>query len=51
MMSHDKRGGTRIIYFWWVSTDRILLLEICAKSEQENLAASKVEELKRKLTL
>ena len=48
---HGKRGGARIIYFWWVSGDRILLLDIYAKSEQENLAASKIDELKRKVTL
>jgi hypothetical protein len=44
--SHGKRGGARIIYFWWVATDRILLLDIYAKSEQENRAASKIVELK-----
>jgi hypothetical protein len=48
---HGKRGGVRIIYFWWISADRILLLDVYAKSEQENLAASKIEELKRKVTL
>jgi mRNA-degrading endonuclease RelE of RelBE toxin-antitoxin system len=48
---HGKRGGVRIIYFWWVSADRILLLDVDAKSEQENLTASKIEELKRKVTL
>jgi hypothetical protein len=47
---HGKRGGARIIYFWWTSADRILLLDIYAKSEQENLAASKIEELRRKVT-
>jgi hypothetical protein len=47
---HGKRGGARIIYFWWTSADRILLLDIYAKGEQENLTAFKIEELKRKVT-
>lgn len=47
---HGKRGGARIIYFWWTSADRILLLDIYAKGEQENLGAPKIEELKRKVT-
>jgi hypothetical protein len=48
---HGKRGGARVIYFWWISADRILLLDIYAKGEQENLEASKIEELKRKVIL
>ncbi len=46
---HGKRGGARVIYFWWTSADRILLLDIYAKGQQENLGASKIEELKRKV--
>jgi hypothetical protein len=48
---HGKRGGARIIYFWWISADRILLLDIYAKGEQENLGAAEIGELKRKVTL
>ena len=47
---HGKRGGARIIYFWRISADRILLLDIYAKGEQENLGAAEIEELKRKVT-
>ena len=47
---HGKRGGARIIYFWWISADRILLLDIYAKGDQENLGAAEIEELKRKVT-
>ena len=47
---HGKRGGVRIIYFWWISADRILLLDIYAKGDQANLGAAEIEELKRKVT-
>ena len=45
---HDKRGGARVIYYWVVDRDRILLLDICAKNEKEDLSAA---ELKRLRTL
>jgi hypothetical protein len=41
----------RIICFWWTSADRILLLDIYAKGEQESLGAAEIGELKRKVTL
>jgi hypothetical protein len=47
---HGKRGGARIIYFWWISANRILFLDIYAKGDQENLGAAEIEELKRKVT-
>jgi hypothetical protein len=46
---HGKRGGIRIIYFWWLVSDRILLLDIYAKSEKEDLAAAEIAKLKRKV--
>ena len=46
---HGKRGGLRIIYFWWLVSDRILLLDIYAKSKKENLAAAEIAKLKRKV--
>ena len=47
---HGKRGGARVICFWWTSADRILPLDIYAKGEQENLGAAEIEALKRKVT-
>ena len=44
-----KRGGARVIYFWWMADDKILLLDIYAKSGQENLAADEIEKLRRKV--
>ena len=40
-----------MIYFWWMADDRILLLDIYAKSEQENLAADEIKKLRRKVIL
>lgn len=45
---HGKRGGARVIYYWVVDRDRILLLDIYAKNEKEDLSAA---ELKRLRTL
>lgn len=44
-----KRGGLRLIYFWWMADDKILLLDIYAKSQQEDLAAAGIEKLKRRV--
>ena len=44
-----KRGGLRVIYYWWLAYDKILLLDIYAKGKQENLAADESEKLKRKV--
>lgn len=45
---HGKRGGARVIYFWWISDDKILLLDIYAKAEREDLTADDIKKLKRK---
>lgn len=44
-----KRGGLRVIYYWWLADDRILLLDVYAKSAQEDLAPTEIEKLKRKV--
>lgn len=41
-----KRGGARIIYYFANAAGRILLLDIYAKNEKENLTAEDVENLK-----
>ncbi|MBI2926429.1 MAG: type II toxin-antitoxin system RelE/ParE family toxin [Verrucomicrobia bacterium] len=46
---HGKRGGVRVIYFWWVADDRILLLDIYAKSQKEDLSADEVTKLRQKV--
>ncbi len=46
---HGKRGGARVIYFWWTADDRILLLDIYAKGRQEDLSTEEIAKLKRKV--
>lgn len=46
-----KRGGARVIYFWWMADDKILLLDIYSKGKQENLAADEIKKLRRKVIL
>jgi hypothetical protein len=49
-----KRGGVRVIYYYWISDDEVYLLFVYAKNEQEDMSPSDrkaakafVEELKR----
>jgi hypothetical protein len=44
---HGKRGGARIIYYWVVDRYRILLLDIYAKNEKEDLSAGQLKQLRR----
>ena len=44
-----KSGGVRVIYFWWLADDKILLLDVYTKGKQEDLAADEIEKLKRKV--
>ena len=32
-----KRGGARVIYFFWLARDTLFLLDVYAKNEKENL--------------
>jgi len=32
-----KRGGTRVIYYWWVSNDQLLMLLVYPKNKQSDL--------------
>lgn len=42
-----KRGGIRVIYYWVVKQDRILMLMAYAKNEQENLTPEQVKILRQ----
>ena len=46
---HRKRGGARVIYFWWVTDDQILLLDVYAKNWKEDMSADEINKLKRKV--
>ena len=41
-----KRGGARVIYYFAVSKERILLLDIYAKNEKEDLTYKELKYLK-----
>jgi mRNA-degrading endonuclease RelE of RelBE toxin-antitoxin system len=40
-----KRGGFRVIYYWVVKQDRILMLFLYAKNEQDDLTAAQLKVL------
>ena len=44
---HGKRGGIRVIYYWFVSHETILLLFPYPKSEQEELTPEQLKQLKK----
>jgi hypothetical protein len=44
-----KRGGLRVIYYWWVAKDRISMLLAYPKNEQDDLTANQLKQLKNQL--
>ena len=42
-----KRGGLRVIYFWFVSDDQILMLLAYPKNEKDDLNADEIKVLRR----
>jgi len=44
-----KSGGVRVIYYWWVSEDQVLMLDIYPKNEKENLSDAEILALKREM--
>lgn len=46
-----KRGGLRVIYYWWIARDRISMLFIYRKNEQDDLTQGEVKLLRRALGL
>jgi DNA-binding transcriptional regulator YiaG len=44
-----KTGGVRIIYFWWVSEDQVLMLDIYPKNKKEDLSGDELKELKKEM--
>jgi len=45
--SHGKRGGTRIIYYWVMSQDTLLLLYAYSKSSQDDLTPEQLKQFKK----
>ena len=46
-----KRGGLRVIYYWWTGKDRISLLIVYPKSERDDLSKHQLKQLQSHLTL
>ena len=46
-----KRSGLRVIYYWWVTKDRISMLFLYRKSEQDDLTPQQVKLLRQALEL
>jgi mRNA-degrading endonuclease RelE of RelBE toxin-antitoxin system len=44
-MAKGKSGAFRVIYFLMISADKIVLLDLYAKPEQENVPISELREL------
>jgi len=42
-----KRGGVRIIYYWAVVSDQILMLFMYAKNKQKNLSPTQLKILRK----
>ena len=42
-----KRGGARVIYYWAVRRDTILMLTVYSKSERDDLAADELKAMAR----
>jgi len=44
-----KRGGVRVIYYWAVNREKILMLDIYKKNERSNLTKSEIAMLRNDL--
>jgi mRNA-degrading endonuclease RelE of RelBE toxin-antitoxin system len=44
-----KRGGLRVIYYWWALKERISMLMVYAKSEKDDLTAEQLKQLRNQL--
>lgn len=46
-----KRGGLRVIYYWWVGKDRISMLFVYPKTERDDLSADQIKQLRSALQI
>lgn len=47
--ARGKSGGARVIYYWVVKNDLILMLDIYAKNEQPDLSDEQVNEFRKEV--
>ena len=41
-----KRGGIRVVYYWWKEPAKIMLLFVFAKNEQDNMTADQLRQIR-----
>ena len=44
-----KRGGARVIYYWFVSPEKIQLCRIYEKSEQSNISKAEIKQITKEI--
>ena len=44
-----KRVGLRVIYYWWVAKERISMLLMYPKNEQDDLSSDQLKQLRNQL--
>ncbi|MBX3747045.1 MAG: type II toxin-antitoxin system RelE/ParE family toxin [Verrucomicrobiae bacterium] len=44
-----KRGGARVIYYWWTADERILLLDVYTKNDKSDLSKDELKKLKQEI--
>ena len=44
-----KRGGLRVIYYWWVAKDRVSMLTVYAKNKRDDLTPEQLKQLRNQL--
>jgi hypothetical protein len=47
MGGRGKRGGARVIYYWAVTKDQLLMLMIYAKNEKDDLSTDQLKLIRR----
>ena len=47
IQGRGKRGGVRVIYYWAVMNDKILMLFMYAKNEQDDLTPDQLKVLRK----
>lgn len=44
-----KRGGSRVIYYWYVTPEKIQFCRIYEKSSQSNISQAEIKKVKKEL--
>lgn len=44
---HGKSGGARVIYYWAVATNTMLMVDVYSKGRKEDLTKDEIKELRQ----